>query len=319
MLIPKPDIKTITRTLVVLVVVFVQAFYPQKIIAETSDVPKTFAGRYIAQASNPASASGLTPAAREAASLLGILPKVERLIQIRNSKTDPNAIPTDEEMDLKVDVLDKVLGASLEIRMVSDRIDRELSWSFAIMDMLQSKRQRNLNLLFAANFLEAGILGVIASTYFLKKQDQTGIEILLVSASVSLGLSALSIMSSRSGKRKIDGKTTILADVFHLPQPEPQHTFGLITRFLNSSPPDSTDNKSRMEILVDNWKEKRFLRKLDEPNLVRLASAQPAARKMKENIGLISTRIHMLSDTQLSVEQLDIGLLELLRATRLDN
>jgi hypothetical protein len=307
-----------TRALLVVLVIFVQAFYPTNVMAEASDVPQTFAGRYIAAANNPSSPSGLTPAAREAASLLGILPKVERLIQIRNSKTDPDSVPTDEEMDLKVDVLDKVLGASLEVRMITDRIDRELTWSFAIMNMLQSKRQRNLNILFTANFLEAGILGVIAGGYFLKKQDQTGIEILLVSASIGLGLTALSIMGSRSGKRKIDGKTTILADVFHLPQPEPEHSFGLITRFLNSPQPDSSDNKTRIEILVDNWKEHRFLRKIDEPNLVRLASAQPEARKMKENIGLISTRIHMLSDTQLSVEQLDIGLLELLRATKLD-
>lgn len=313
----KNELTKMAKALVVVLVVFVQAFYPASVMAESTPSPQTFAGRYIAQASSP-SPSALTPAAREAASLLGILPKVERLIQIRNAKSDPAATPTDEEMDLKVDVLDKVLGASLEVRMISDRIDRELAWSFAIMDALQSKRQRNLNLLFAANFLESGILGVIAGTYFLKKQDQTGIEILLVSASISLGLSALSIMASRSGKRKIDGKTTILADVFHLPQPEPEHTFGLITRFLNSPEPQSTDNKTRIETMIESWREHHFTRDSSETNLVRLASAQPQARKLKENIGLISARIHMLSDTQLSVEQLDIGLLELLRATNIN-
>ena len=66
--------------------------------------------------------SGLTPAAEEAASLLGILPQVERLMQLSKNRTDSQTM-SDEELSLRVEVLDKIMGGTLEVRMVAGRID----------------------------------------------------------------------------------------------------------------------------------------------------------------------------------------------------
>lgn len=60
----------------------------------------------------------LTPGAREAAELLGILPKVERLIELKHTSAG-NDTMSDEMLALKVDVLDKVMAGTLEVRMVS--------------------------------------------------------------------------------------------------------------------------------------------------------------------------------------------------------
>jgi len=84
---------------------------------------------------------GLTPGGKEAATLLGILPKVDRLIELRQARGADSPI-SDEELGLKVDVLDRVLRGTLEVRMVSDRIDRELSWHLLAKACFREKDKR---------------------------------------------------------------------------------------------------------------------------------------------------------------------------------
>ncbi|MBY0357891.1 MAG: hypothetical protein K2W82_07805 [Candidatus Obscuribacterales bacterium] len=258
----------------------------------------------------------LSPAAYEAATLLGILPQVERLIQIKQAG-DGNP-HNDEEMALKIDVFDKVLGCSLEIRMISGRIDRELAWSSNGQSMLQAKRQRNLNALFTANFMQGGILGVLSGPAFLHGKDALGTELLLLASSIGLLLSTASLAASRSGTKKIDGGTTILADVFHLSQPAQKHNYDTIVKYLNSVPPDANNNHTRINVLIDGWKKGRYLRSTKEKQLEKLAAIEGKTAKEKENIRLLDNRIRMLYDTQWTIEQLDIGLLDLLRITELN-
>ncbi len=142
--------------------------------------------------------SALTPGAREAGKLLGILPKVERLMQLNRNRAE-GAPYTDEELALKVDVLDKVLGGSLEVRMVSGRIDRELAWSFSSQGMLQARRQKILNYLFTANFMQGGTLGVLSGPAFLHGDPRRGTELLLIASSIGLGLSTVSFYEARVG------------------------------------------------------------------------------------------------------------------------
>ena len=258
----------------------------------------------------------LTPEAKEAAAMLGITSKIDRLIQLRQTRIARREDNIgDDELALRVEVLDKIMGGCLEVRMVSDRIDRELSWSFASQGMLQAKRQKILNYLFTANFMQSGILGVNAGPCFLHGHAVAGTELLLLASSIGLGLSTASFIETRSGNKKIDGETTVLARVFELPMSEPPHRFDTVVNFMTSVPPGSTDNKTRRQALIDGWKQGRFLRSTNEKNLEKLSALQPAAEKYKENITLISQRIRMLFDTQWSVQQLDGELLDLLRAT----
>lgn len=254
----------------------------------------------------------LTPGAREAATLLGILPKVERLMQLKQLDRGQDTL-NDEELALKVDVLDRVMGGSLEVRMVSGRIDRELAWAFAGQGMLQAKRQRNLNYLFTANFMQGGTLGILSGPAFLSGSSKVGTEFLLLGSSIGLALSSLSLLASRSGSKPIDGGTTILADVFHLDQPEQDHRPDIVLKFLNSVPPQSGSNKTRIETLMDRWQKAHHLRSTKEQQLQKLAALEPAVDKQKENIKLISNRIRLLFDTQYTVQLLDAELLDLLR------
>jgi hypothetical protein len=261
------------------------------------------------------SSSTLNPQAREVAILLGILPKVERLMELKRARVSQGAEGmSDEELALKVDVLDRVLDGTLEVRMVSDRIDRELSWSFTGQGMLQAKRQKILNYLFTLNFVQGGTLGIISGPLFLHHLNIAGTEMLLLASSIGLGLSAISLLQMRSGHKSIDGETTVLANVFQLPQPEPPHRLDTVVKFMTSVPPESKDNKTRIESLVEEWKRGHYLRSTDPAHLKKLAAVQPEAQEFRENIRLISERIRMLFDTQWTVQQLDGEMLELMRA-----
>ena len=268
-----------------------------------------------AYASSP-SIAVLTSGAKEAATLLGILPKVDRLIQLRQTRESRgDETFSDEELSLKVQLLDKVMGGCLEVRMVSDRIDRELSWSFSGQGMLQAKRQRILNYLFTANFMQGGVLGVVSGPLFLDGKSVAGTELLLLASSIGLGLSTISLWETRSGSKKIDGETNVLAHVFDLPVTEPPHRLDTVIKFMTSIPPGSTSNKTRVQELIEGWKKGHHLRTTSEKQLERLSALQPVAQKYNENIRLLSDRIRMLFDTQWTVQQLDGELLDLLRAT----
>jgi len=257
----------------------------------------------------------LTPGAVEAASLLGILPKVERLRQLGQAHPDGQPM-TDEEMALKVDILDRVMGGSLEVRMVAGRIDRELSWAFNGQGMLQARRQKLLNYLFAATFMQGGVLGVLSGPAFLDKKPQVGTELLLLASSIGLALSSISFVVARTSPTKhIDSETTVLAYVFDLNPPEPLHKPDVVTKFMRAVPPDAKDNKTRVQSLMEGWKKGHFLRSTDQISLRKLAAYQNQGENLKENISLLGSRIRMLFDTQWTIEQLDAELLELLRAT----
>jgi hypothetical protein len=254
----------------------------------------------------------LTPGAREAAELLGILPKVERLIELKRSNGGSDTM-SDEMLALKVDVLDKVMAGTLEVRMVSGRIDREVAWAFSGQGMLEARRQRILNSLFTANFMQGGVLGVLSGPAFLHNEPKTGTILLLLASSIGLGLSSMSLLASRSGTKKIDGGTTVLADVYHLNQPEQDHNPLVVMKFLNSVPPQSLSKKTRIENLMDGWQRAHYLRSTSESNLQKMAALESAVGKQRENIRLISDRIRMLFDTQYTVQELDVELLDLLR------
>jgi hypothetical protein len=84
---------------------------------------------------------------------------------------------------------------------------------------------------------------------------------------------------------------------------------------MNSAPPGSKTSATRWQILVEHWKHGSYLRSMDEQNLRKLSSAVPAGTKMRENSALVAARMRMLFDTQSTIEQLDTGLLDVMRAT----
>ncbi|MBP7861137.1 hypothetical protein KA183_05600 [bacterium] len=265
-------------------------------------------------------AVALTPGAREAANLLGILPKVERLLQLKQQRQGNETAPlSDEELGLKVDVLDKVLGASMEVRMVSGRIDRDLSWAFAGQGALNAKQQKILNTIFTVNFMQIGTLGVLSGPAFLNGRGALGSELLLLASSIGLVLSMLAFAQTNIGyKKAVDGDATILTDVLKVQKPvSTEHESKLVVEFLDSVPPGTRDGKTRSQALIENWKKGKYLRNMSEPNLEKLSAVVPSGKKYKIGAAEFNKRIRMLFDTQYTIELFHEQLVELLRAAEI--
>ena len=218
-----------------------------------------------------------------------------------------------KELGLKVDLMDRIMGGCLEVRVVSDRIDRELAWSWTSKGMLEAKRQKVLNLLFTANFMQGGILGVLSGPFFLHGKNHLGSELLLIGSSIGLVLSGAAFVEARSGTKPIDGGTTVLANVFQLSGATDVHHPEVVLKFLDAVPPGAVNGRTRREELIDSWKRANYLRSTQEKLLNKL-SVTPEGEQYRENIGLIGARIRMLFDCQWTVEQLDGDFLDLLRA-----
>jgi hypothetical protein len=259
----------------------------------------------------PGGPDDLSRGAKEAAVLLGIDDEIQRLFQLRAGKerSDIDSM-SNEELSLQVYLLDKITCASLEVRVVSDRIDRELSWSYTNQGAMIAKRQKTLNYLFTMNFMQGGILGTVAGYEAVSGKPWVTDRLLLVASAIGLGLSSASLVLSKSGNRKIDGGTTVLAQVFELPSFNP-HKTDVIFKFLNAVPPGSADGKTRRQELIEKWTKAHRLAGMKEGYLSKLASIEGSG---KENISLIGHRLRMLHDTQWTIEVFDEELLDLLRA-----
>lgn len=276
--------------------------------------------RAIAQATS-SSAQGLSAGARDVARMLGILPQVERLLEMKRARGGQRTGSlTDEELDLKVDVFDKVLGASLEVRMVGGRIDRELAWAYAGLGMLTGKKQSLINNMVTFNFTQIGVLGVLSGPAFLHQKPTLGTELLLIASCIGLTVSTATFLVNKwQGSKPVDGGNTVLTDVFHLQAPTPnEHEAHVVAAYMNAVPSNSTDGQTRIQSLIAGWKKGKYLRQNPtEAQLQKLSAIEPPGKKYHENIKILNNRIRMLFDTQYTIESLDADLLEILRATDL--
>lgn len=259
--------------------------------------------------------SKLSPAAAEVATLMGVLPQLNRLRELRESSNRaPGELPGDKQLGLEMFLLERILGATLEIRTVADRIDAELAYAYDVRAILTSKRDKNLNWDFIANFTESGTLASIAGGLFLTHHPLSANLCLLSASGTGLLLSALAVKLQKGGKRKDDSSTNMLAQFLDLNPPK-EHTYPiLIWNYLNSTP--SGKSETRRQATLRHWRESKRIDLTKEQSLYHLASLAKDEQHY-DTIGLLTNRIFMLHYVHADVEQHDGSLLELLHATEM--
>jgi hypothetical protein len=258
---------------------------------------------------NGESASKISADALEVANLMGILPQVERLRQLKGQSSQaPGVIPTDEQMALELYLMEKVFGASLQVRTVADRIDGELAYAYDVRSILTAKRDKNLNYNFIANFGQGSALGSTAGGLFLGNQPLAANICLLTTSGFSILLTLAALKMQSGGKRESDSGTNMLAHFLDL-EPGPENSYpDLVWRYLNATPAGST--VSRRQQTLDHW---RNARRLNETSTTAKKAVSGMNVSQKESIGLLTDRTFMLHYVHADVEQLDGSLLDLLK------
>lgn len=271
---------------------------------------KTFGTEAPSSQVDSVATSEYTAGANEVVRLLKIQPQVEELIRLRRSNTE-----NDRRDELELFVLERTLEGALEVQVAGDKVDEELNYNYHIvLEQLLSRRARWLQYNYNLNFLQSGILGIVAGRLYLSREAFAGDQQFVISGGIGAGLTTLAILTTHGGWRKVDTGPNSLAEVLNL-HPDSQYRFSpFVSSFLNNPSPDSTDGRSRREVLNDDWKKYRVsTMKLDRQKTREALSAMPSHKY--DTIKLVTNRIALLHSLKKELEAFNVEVLDLLRAT----
>lgn len=248
--------------------------------------------------------SGRSPSANAAATLLGV-----QGLLTTSGQSDQQA---------KLLITRQVLEGFLSVITDADIVGQEIDVEFKVLDRMERQRDRAVQLTNNVNFLQGGILGEIATSLGLAGTDADVLAtnyISIISAAISTGLAAVSLVEQHGGLRPGKAEPNVLGAAFGK-NSEHINLSPVTIRYLNTVAPDSSTNLSRREILIKYWKESKVL----NVNIKRDATVQKLSAEGKahhqwcETINLINNRIYMLFDLRAVLRSSNIGFDDLLKA-----
>ncbi len=262
--------------------------------------------------------SQLNPAASGAAKLLQIQPTVERLAVKSNGRAVQLAnIETTKQ---QVFITGRILLAALDARKAVDKLDLQIAIETAARDRLVRQRDLAVNITNNINFFQIGILGLIAAGPLGLSGNATqrlyGDRVNIVSGYMVGGLAAAALVEHHGGIRLTKAQPNTLGAAFNIQTAPAYQLSQTLTNFFNSVPPDSIDGLTRKDELIKYWMQTKILSVNVEKlsNQEKLAAEGPAHHFWSETIKLISNRIRMLYDMRAIIDQIDVGLSDLLRS-----
>ncbi len=265
----------------------------------------------ISGSSSSSSASSATES--ELARSLRILPQMEEVRRLKQSGADFDRI-----IELEVLILERTLEGALEIQVATDKVDEELYYNYHIvLSDLASSRAKWLQLNYDANFLQSGILGIVAGKLYLSKHTFAGDQMFVISGSNGTALTLLAAMQMHGFWRKVDTGPNSLADILGLKAREDYRFSTFVSKLLNSPPPGSVDGKSRRELLNEEWRRSNLTTMdLDSPKTLQAVSAMPSHRY--DTIKVVKNRIALLQSLKKELESFQAEALNVLVSTEQD-
>lgn len=246
----------------------------------------------------------------EMANLLKLQPCIAELRQLKQTGSASKRIS-----ELELLLLEKSLRGALEVQVASDKVDEDLYYSYHVVlsDLLQS-RARWLQKTYDANFLQSGILGIVAGRLYLSRHSYAGDRKFVISGGNGTALTLLAMWQMHGFKRKSDMGPNSLAEILDLNPADDCRFSPFVSSLLNSPPPGSSDGKSRRELLNNRWKEAKVTTlNLDSAKNLQAVSAMPSHKY--DTINVVKNRIVLLHSLKKELESFQGEVLELLLCT----
>lgn len=243
--------------------------------------------------------------------LSGCLNRIQSLKQAGNETT----AESDLWSQLQLELLEKSLEGALELQVASDRVDEDLYYNYhiALSDLLQ-RRAKWLQYTYDANFIQNGILGIVAGRLYLARRSFDGDRMFVIGGSNGTALTTLAMLQMRGGKRKADSSANSLAEVLNLSPDKDDRFSEFVSNLLNAPPPGSSDGKSRRELLNEAWKKANVTTmNLDSQKNKSAISSMPTHKF--DTIKIIRNRIVLLHSLKKELEALQAEVLDLLHST----
>lgn len=243
--------------------------------------------------------------------LSGCLNRIQLLKQAGNE----TAAESDQWSQLQLELLEKSLEGALELQVASDRVDEDLYYNYhiALSDLLQ-RRAKWLQYTYDANFIQNGILGIVAGRLYLARRSFDGDRMFVIGGSNGTALTTLAMLQMRGGKRKADSSANSLAEILSLSPDKDDRFSEFVSNLLNAPPPGSSDGKSRRELLNEAWKKANVTTMNLDSQKNRIAISSMPTHKF-DTIKIIRNRIVLLHSLKKELEALQAEVLDLLQST----
>jgi hypothetical protein len=266
----------------------------------------------------------VSPDAVQLAQILGLTDKL-RLIQDLRRQADSaqgQKLPLDLRQDLsdaRVDVLETIAQARLEIDFVSAEIEEELAASQELLHVFSAARNDRIDRLNAYGFRVNGVMWAVAEAFDIPTYKTPKYSIPSGTIGILAGLvpSAFSLYALRAPDSRYVRQSypNMLSKIFDYPTIPRIEYPGSVWTYLNSKPP-AEPSSTRREIMIDYWLHDQNIRclhgRFKTPDLDTLIGA----KQNNVTIQMLSDRLTMLRETRAVVMQMNRPLLELNMVTR---
>jgi hypothetical protein len=259
----------------------------------------------------------LSPAAVQAARIIGVEPLLARLSLVNAAKEPGAADMSLEELSLHQQITEAVTVASLDLDSVVDQIDNERAQIVELQSILLARRQRAIGTTNLATLaLSTGLGAVSGVLQFSDTTKGVGNVVGFAAGGLSTLLSFRSLRQQHSEGRPQWILPNMLAPFFGDPHEHSGYPADTWT-YLNSSPAVGSSQATRRAQLLAQWRrEGRFpLDSAQSNSKLALLTGTDAADK-KLNMDLLSERAAMLADVRNEVSALKQVLAEILSSVR---
>ena len=261
--------------------------------------------------------SGLSADTSNLAKSLGILPQLDQLQTLKQTKSSSNDL-----IALKIELLESILTASYETRSVVNKIDKEIAMSGEVSTYMVNIVDLALRMNTYVNFISGGITRMVTGGLTLGSVNHIAPDTLTaIEGVIQTSLASWGVWQLRGEKRlERSGKENMLAPMFDPSSRNAVNYPPSVWTYLNSSPTGSNTEPSRREMLLDHWyKHGLYLmnnkRKTSDADRVQKVSGTNQI-SFRLTADILKDRMTMLTDLRATVEQMDDNLLEILQVIR---
>lgn len=262
----------------------------------------------------------LSPAGKQLATSLGVLPQLQKLAELREHRGKKQGEISHLNASLRLELTETILTTMLQCQQVIVEIDSEISESSEFIAAMGSRRDRAIQYNSLASLVANGIVSTTGN-YLQMPPNMSQIpgDTMEAGASMLSGCLGAMAMYQQNGEKLSAGiRPNMLAKVFKRPNNEVTEYPDIIWTYLNTVPPGSNQSKTRRELLIDSWEK---LGRIPSPSeqkgreYVRILSGT-IPQKKTVTISMLEDRSAMLADLRAIVGQIYKDLLNLMLVVR---
>jgi hypothetical protein len=237
-----------------------------------------------------------------------------RIQELKASRTSTDS----QRLSATNDLLLRILEVSTEIRVLTNRIDREVADADQRRAVLAERRDRAVRINTYADLVSGGITGLIGGGVSLGGVNHIAPDVIdTVEGGVQTGLSAWALQQQRGEQRIERTQPGLLAAIMDPTKRDVHEYPDDVWMFLNEKGPAGF---SLRELLANKWTKFGFCmrhsghRTPPRDRMIHMAMLHPTSNRV--TIDLLEDRIAMLYDLRATVTRLEDELLQALVAVR---